>query len=320
MGVESEPALCGPAQPPAVTQGTDAAPGHLYRANHRGDPTPMDYSHYQTLRVSLHQGVARVMLDNGPINLLDKPLFKELLALVPQLAADDAVRVVVLASANPDFFIAHFDVGLILKFPPGPQPATTDLSPFHQLCEQLRTMPKATIAVVEGRAGGGGSEIALSCDMRFALKDKAVFNQPEVALGILPGGSGTVRLSRLLGRSRALEVVLGCDDIPADLAEAWGWVNRSMAADTLWPHVDRLAARIASFPPHAVAAAKASVLRAEKEVQPDLLAEAAAFQGTLSEPTTREAMQAFLRQGGQTRDGELQLGALAAAVHAGGDA
>jgi hypothetical protein len=109
-----------------------------------------------------------------------------------------------------------------------------------------------------------------------------VFNQPEVALGILPGGSGTVRLSRLLGRSRALEVVLGCDDVDADLAEDWGWVNRTLGADALWPHVDRLAARIASFPPHAVAAAKASVLRAEQGVVADLQAEAAAFQGTLS--------------------------------------
>lgn len=275
----------------------------------------MDHGPYPTLRVSLQQGIARVLLDNGPINLLDKPMFKDLLALVPLLAADDRVRVVVLASANPDFFIAHFDVGLILKFPPGPQAAPARLSPFHQLCEALRTMPKATIAVVEGRAGGGGSEIALSCDMRFALRDKAVFNQPEVALGILPGGSGTVRLARLLGRSRALEVVLGCDDIPAGLAEAWGWVNRALPAAELWPHVDKLAARIASFPPQAVAAAKACVLRAEKEVLPDLLAEAAAFQGTLGEAGTREAMQRFLAQGGQTPAGELQLGALAAALH-----
>ena len=275
----------------------------------------MDYGPYQTLRVDLQQGIARVMLDNGPINLLDKPMFKELLALVPQLAADDRVRVLVLASSNPRYFIAHFDVGLILKFPPGPRSTPDQLSPFHQLCEALRTMPKATIAVIEGRAGGGGSEIALSCDMRFALRGQAVFNQPEVALGILPGGSGTVRLARLLGRSRALEVVLGCDDIPADLAEAWGWVNRALPAAELWPHVHRLAARIASFPPHAVAAAKASVLQAEHGVLPDLLAEAAAFQGTLGEPATQDAMRRFLAQGGQTPAGEAQLGALAAALH-----
>ena len=279
----------------------------------------MDYSDYKTLRVDLGQGIARVTLDNGPINLLDKPMYKELLRLVDQLAADDAVRVVVLASANPDFFIAHFDVSLILKFPvepPAPDAAPEPLSPFHRLCETLRTMPKTTIAVIEGRAGGGGSEIALSCDMRFALRGQAVFNQPEVALGILPGGSGTVRLSRLLGRSRALEVVLGCDDVPAELAEAWGWVNRALPAEQLWPHVDRLAARIASFPPHAVAAAKASVLRAEKEVVADLQAEAAAFQSTLGDAGTRAAMQRFLANGGQTVAGESRLGALAAELHA----
>ncbi len=276
----------------------------------------MDYSGYQCLSVSLQQGVARVLLDNGPVNLLDKPLFKELLRLTDQLAADDRVRVVVLASANPDFFIAHFDVGLILRFPADPPAPDAPLSPFHRMAEAWRTMPKATIAVVEGRVGGGGSEIALSCDMRFALRGKAVFNQPEVALGILPGGSGTVRLGRLLGRGRALEVVLGCDDVDADLAEDWGWVNRTLDAGALWPHVDRLAARIASFPPHAVAAAKASVLHAEHGVVADLRAEAAAFQGTLAGPGTRDAMERFLAQGGQTPAGEGRLGALCGELHA----
>ncbi|MES2718003.1 MAG: enoyl-CoA hydratase/isomerase family protein [Pseudomonadota bacterium] len=274
-----------------------------------------DYSDYKTLQVQCTQGVARVTLDNGPINLLDKPLFKELLRLTDQLAADDRVRVVLLCSANPDFFIAHFDVGLILKFPADPPLPDAPLSPFHRMAEAWRTMPKATIAVVEGRAGGGGSEIALSCDMRFALRGRAVFNQPEVALGILPGGSGTVRLSRLLGRSRALEVVLGCDDVDADLAERWGWVNRTLDAETLWPHVERLAARIASYPPHAVAAAKASVLRAEQGVASDLQAEGAAFQGTLSGPGTRAAMEGFLARGGQTPAGEGRLGALCGALH-----
>jgi enoyl-CoA hydratase/carnithine racemase len=276
----------------------------------------MDYSGYQCLRITLHQGIARVLLDNGPINLLDKPLFKELLRLTDQLAADDQVRVVVLASANAAYFIAHFDVGLIQRFPTGAPAPDAPLSPFHRMAEAWRTMPKATIAVVEGRAGGGGSEIALSCDMRFALRGGAVFNQPEVALGILPGGSGTVRLSRLLGRSRALEVVLGCDDVDADLAEDWGWVNRTLDADALWPHVDRLAARIASFPPHAVAAAKASVLRAEHGVVADLQAEAAGFQGTLTGPGTQAAMARFLASGGQTPAGEGRLGALCGDLHA----
>jgi 1,4-dihydroxy-2-naphthoyl-CoA synthase len=271
----------------------------------------VSYDGYTTLSVAVARGIARVVIDNGDINLFDGTMFGEMARVAGALAADDNVRVVVLSSANPDFFIAHFDVSLILQFPIGQQVSPTDLNPFHAMCEAFRTMPKATIAVIEGRVGGGGSELALSCDMRFALSGKAVFNQPEVALGIIPGGSGTVRLSRLIGRSRSLEVVLGCDDVSADLAESWGWVNRSMSAEDLWPHVNTLAARIASFPPHAVAAAKASVLRSDKEIVPDLIAEGAAFQATLGGPGAREAMQRFMSSGGQTPQGELRLGALA---------
>ncbi len=271
----------------------------------------MSYDSFNTLRVEVSNGIAHVTIDNGEINLFDGPMFMEMLTLAGELAVDDDVRVVILQSANPNFFIAHFDVGLILQFPTGQTVSSTELNPFHAMCEAFRTMPKATIAVIEGRVGGGGSELALSCDMRFALRGKAVFNQPEVALGIIPGGSGTVRLSRLVGRSRALEVVLGCDDVSADLAESWGWINRSMGSDELWPHVNRLAARIASFPAHAVAAGKASVLRADKDVVADLIAEGGAFQATLGGAGTREAMERFMASGGQTPEGELRLGDLA---------
>jgi len=267
------------------------------------------------LRVRIDGGIATVTIDSPPINLFTIELFLAMAGLAQRLADDPEVRVVVLRSGNPEFFIAHFDVAAILTFPPGAPPAT-ELNGYHVMCEAFRTMPKATIAVIEGRVGGGGSELALSCDMRFAALPHgdhpgAMFNQPEVALGIIPGGSGTVRLSRLVGRSRALEVILGCDDIDARTAEAWGWVNRALSPDELWPFVDRLAARIASFPAHAVAAAKASILHAERGVEEDLLAEGNAFSGTLGHPESNSAMRAFLAQGGQTRDGELRLGALA---------
>ena len=120
-------------------------------------------------------------------------------------------------------------------------------------------MPKATIAVIEGIARGGGSELAMAFDMRFAALGKARLAQPEVAIGIIPGGGGTQRLPRLVGRARALEVVLGCDDIDAATAEAWGYVNRALPADELRPFVDKLAARIASFPLEVIAAAKRAV-------------------------------------------------------------
>ncbi len=271
------------------------------------------YAAFTALRVELVDGVATVVIDNGTINLFDLMLYMEMARLVDLLADDPDVRVVVLRSANPSFFIAHFDVSLILQLPPGDGIASTELNAFQRMCEGLRTMPKATIAVVEGRVGGGGSELTLSCDMRFATPD-AVFSQPEVALGILPGGSGTVRLPRLIGRSRALEVILGCEDIDAATAESWGWVNRVLRPGQIHAHVDTLARRIAGFPPHAVAAAKASVLRADAGVTEQLIAEGDAFGMTLNESGTRAAMERFLQIGGQTVDGELRLGQLVADI------
>lgn len=258
------------------------------------------------------RGIATVTIDHPPINLLTVELFLGLAGEVDRLAGDDGVRVVVLRSANPEWFIAHFDVEAIRRFPTD-QPPATELNPFHQMCEALRTMPKATIAVIEGRVGGGGSELALGCDMRFATPD-AVLSQPEVALGIIPGGSGTVRLPRLIGRSRALETILGCDEIDAETAERWGWVNRVVPADRIGAFVDRLAGRISSFPPHAVAAAKESVLRADAGVHEQLLAEGDAFNATLGHDGTRELMERFLELGGQTPEGERRLGELAAVL------
>jgi enoyl-CoA hydratase/carnithine racemase len=256
------------------------------------------------------RGVAAVEIDHDPINLMTVPVFVELAKAFARLADDDDVRVVVIRSANPEWFIAHFDVEAILSFPLD-QPPSTELNSFHAMCETVRTMAKPTIAQIEGRVGGGGSELATSCDMRFATP-AAVFNQPEVALGIIPGGSGTVRLPRLIGRSRALEVMLGCDDIDAETAEAWGWVNRVLPADAIGGFVDRLAARIASFPPKAVAEAKASIVGADGDLRDALLAEAAAFNRTLGDDRAQQAMRRFLDRGGQTPDGERRLGDLAA--------
>ena len=254
-------------------------------------------------------GVAVVTFDHPPINLMTVDVFVQIASEADRLANDESVRAVILRSANPEWFIAHFDVQAILSFPTDPPPPT-ELNAFHRMCETFRTMSKPTIAQIEGRIGGGGSELVSSCDMRFATPS-AVFSQPEVALGILPGGSGTVRLPRLIGRSRALEVVLGCDDIDAATAERWGWVNRVLPDDEITAFVDRLAGRIARWPAHAVAAAKASVLLAEAGVEEQLLAEGGAFNATLAEQSTQTAMRRFLEVGGQTPEGERRLGELA---------
>jgi len=263
-----------------------------------------------TLRTAVDdRGIATVTIDHPPINLVTMEVFLELAAEIERLAHDDSVRTVVFRSANPEWFLAHFDVEAIQGFP-REQPVPTEIGPYDQMCETLRTMPKATIAVITGRVGGGGSELALACDMRFVTPD-AIFSQPEVALGIIPGAGGTVRLPRLIGRSRALEVVLGCDDIDAATAERWGWVNRVLSSDEIDAFVDRLAGRIASFPRHAVAAAKESVVRSEVVVVDHLLAETVAFNAALASDETHDRMQRFLDAGGQTPEGERRLGQLA---------
>ncbi len=266
---------------------------------------------YTCLRVAVDAGVARATIDNPPINLLDLELMLDLDRLGRAMEADESVRVVVLDSANPEFFIAHADVNLILGLPRDENPARSDeLGFFHAMVDRFRTMPKATIAVVEGRVRGGGNELITSMDMRFAALGRAVFAQPEVALGILPGGSGTQRLPRLVGRARALEAVLGGGDVDAALAERWGWVNRALPPDELRPFVDELAARIASFPPLAIARAKAAVLAAEPDPIPGLCDEAHLFNLTLTDPEAIRRMAAFLELGGQTPEVERDLEAL----------
>ncbi len=267
----------------------------------------MAYRDYEALRVDVTAGVARVVIDHPPINLFDLTLMREIARVGRALEADEDVRVVVFASANPEFFIAHADVGSILEFPVEAPQDVNELSGFQRMTERYRTMGKATIAQIEGRVRGGGAEFVASLDMRFAARGRAVFAQPEVALGILPGGSGTQRLPRLLGRGRALEVILGCGDFDADSAERYGWVNRAFDADALGPFVDALARRIASYPPAAVALAKRAAAAAESPAADGLLEENRAFAQTLADPEAQRRMRRFLAAGGQTREGELEL-------------
>ena len=198
----------------------------------------MAYEGYQRLRIAVSDGICRATVDNPPINLLDANLILNWRGSPSRSAVTTTVRVVVVDSADPDFFIAHADLTLIQRLPTDDTSLHDEISPFHALGEALRTMPKATIAVIEGIARGGGSELAMAFDMRFAALGKARLAQPEVALGIIPGGGGTQRLPRLVGRGRALEVILGCDDIDAATAEAWGYVNRALPPDELRPFVD----------------------------------------------------------------------------------
>jgi len=267
----------------------------------------MSYDGYECLRIRVERGVAFVTIDHPPINLFDLALIREMLRVGAELAADAAVRVVVLESANPEFFIAHADVALIQRLPTEVPPKPTELGVFHALVDRFRTMPKATIAKIEGRTRGGGSELVLSLDMRFGALGRAVLAQPEVALGIIPGGSGTQRLPRLVGRGRALEIILGCEDFPADLAERYGYLDRALPAAELGPFVERLAFRIASFPAEAIALAKASVDAAELPTRAGLLEEAHYFNQAVATAAARARMQRFLDLGGQTPAVEIDL-------------
>src|SRR5260370_13692241 len=197
-------------------------------------------------------GVACVSTDPPPINLLDEVLSQEFDTLGRELEADESVRVVVLQSALPDFFIAHSGLGRVGN-PSKMVPHTRSFRLTQTIGERFRNMPKVTIAKIEGRARGGGSEIALAFDMCFAAVGKAIFGHPELAAGLVPGGGGTQRLPRLIWRGRALEVLLGCNHLSAELAERYGYINRALPADEMTPFVEKLAHRLASFTPHAIA-------------------------------------------------------------------
>jgi enoyl-CoA hydratase/carnithine racemase len=265
----------------------------------------------QPIHLEIRAGVAVATIDSPPINLLGGELMGALDALGREIEANDAVRVLALRSANPDFFIAHGDVETIVQVPEAPAgdapPAETPW--IHACVDRFRTLPKVTIAQVEGYARGGGSEVALACDMRFAAKGRAVFGQPEIGLGILPGAGGTVRLTRLVGRARASEIIFGGDDFSAAEAERIGWVNRALAADEIGPYVDRLARRIASFPAAAIAETKRVINHVENETLQQLRHEQHGFDRCMAQPEVRPRMRRWLEQGFQTPEGERAIGA-----------
>jgi enoyl-CoA hydratase/carnithine racemase len=266
---------------------------------------------YRLLEVATEGRLATVTIDNPPINLITTELYGELLALSGELKADPDLTVVLFRSGNPDFFLAHFDVSTILSFPTeGDARRDPEPNPYHLMCERFRTMDKVTIAQIEGRVGGGGSELAASMDMRFGVLGRTIINQMEVPLGILPGGTGTQRLPRLVGRGRAMEIVLGGDDLDAVTAERWGYLNRIFEPDEIGPWVDAFARRIASFPPPAVWLAKEAMLGTDKPLNEGLADEAWLFQRLLRTGEAQANMRKFLEIGGQTRDGELKVGEL----------
>ena len=195
-----------------------------------------------------------ITFSNPPINMFVPETIVDLGALMTDLEADASVKVVVFQSANPDFLIAHLDVAKAAERP-------EVLGLWRDFVLRLSSAPVVSIAKIRGRTRGIGNEFVLACDMRFASRQNALFGNPEVGVGLIPGGGALEWLPRLVGRSRALEIVLSADDFDADVAERYGWVNRALDDADLDSFVDTLVRRLASFDREVLAAAKAQINR-----------------------------------------------------------
>lgn len=204
-------------------------------------------------------GVWDVSFNNPPINLLDPETIAELQNLVGDAEADKALKVIVFQSANPDFFIAHFDTRKAAQMSAVPGP--TGFTPWIDMVLRLSHGPFVSIAKVRGRTRGVGTEFVLACDMRFASRQRAVFGNPEIGVGLPPGGGALEWLPRVIGRSRALEIALSGDDFDAEVAERYGLVNRSLDDAELDAFVDALATRLSSFDREALGQIKAQISR-----------------------------------------------------------
>lgn len=252
--------------------------------------------------------------DHPPINLIDLDTIAELQELVGLLETDSNVRVIVFRSSDPDFFLAHWDVLADKVRTAAMAPGPTGLHPWLDVLVRLSRAPVVSIAEIRGIARGAGSEFVLACDMRFGSLEKAVLGQFEVGIGTVPGGNPMARLAGLVGRGRTLEIVLGADDWPADLAERYGYVNRALPDADLPCFVDSLARRISGFEKQALARAKAHVDAIS--LPPDALFQPAMddFFRSAADPAARARVGRLLQQGLQSRsETEFTLGQQVAA-------
>jgi enoyl-CoA hydratase/carnithine racemase len=245
------------------------------------------------------------------MNLLGAELVRDLVSLIESTEGDDSVRVVVFTSADPDYFISHVDITRVAEYRAEAAVLTGEAS-IASLFRHLSTSRLVTIAQIEGRVRGAGSEFVLACDMRFAARETAIFSQFESAFGQIPGGGATQYLTRILGRARALEVLLSADDYDADLADRYGWINRAMPASALADFVRALAHRIASFPAAGQAAIKDRVNAIALAPPGDFRRDSDLFAQQISNADTQRLIHAAIQRGFQTREGELDLGHMVA--------
>src|SRR2546428_1419610 len=246
----------------------------------------------------------RVLFNYPPFNIVDATIFEGLQELLARMDVSPSLRVVVFESANPEFYLAHFDLtGKIgnITTAVGPSGLPILMDTFVRLTKS----PVVSIAKIRGCARGVSSEFILACDMRFASRENTLLGQPEVGVGVHPGGGGTERLPHLVGRGRALEIILGANDFDGDTAERYGDVNRALPAAELDGFVDVLARRIASFDRRAIAAAKSLINQVSLPYADRLLDALNAFQIALTWPETQQRIQALLK-GGLQREGDFE--------------
>jgi enoyl-CoA hydratase/carnithine racemase len=247
----------------------------------------------------------RVTFDHPPLNIFGPESIPQLEEIIKALEHDQAVKVVVFDSAVEGFFLTHYDFLAKLEdstsMPPGP----TGLQPLPDMLARLSRAPVVSIASIRCRATGVGSELALASDMRFASREKAILSQWEVGAGLVPGGGPMARLPRLIGRGRALEVLMGADDIRGDLAERYGYVNRSLPDAELDAFVDALASRIASFDKQALAETKHLVNLASLPSDDDIAPEWDAFLASVQRPAAQGRIKKLL-EGGFHKPGDVE--------------
>ncbi len=251
----------------------------------------------------------RVTFNHPPLNIFGPKTIPQLNEVITAIETDEQLKVVVFDSAIDGFFMTHYDflakVEETTSLPPGP----TGLQPLPDMLVRLSRAPVVSIASIRGRATGVGSELALACDMRFASREKAILSHFEVGAGIVPGGGPMARLPRLMGRGRALEVLLGADDIPGELAERYGYVNRSFPDADLDTFVDSLANRIASFDKRAISETKRFVDVASLPPDYEIAPEWDVCFASIMRPAAQERIKMLMERGfHQAGDVETRLG------------
>jgi enoyl-CoA hydratase/carnithine racemase len=263
----------------------------------------------ETLNVHAEGPVVFAEIDAPPMNLLGPELVRDLVALIQSAEADDGVRVLVFSSADPDYFISHVDLTRIAEYR-AEAAKLTGVPSIALLFRHLSVSRVITIAQIEGRVRAAGSEFALACDLRFAASESAIFAQIEPAFGQIPGGGAAEYLVRLIGRGRALEVMLSAEDYDADLAERYGWINRALPSDELGDFVRALAHRIAGFPASGHAAVKERVNAISLAPIEDFQRDSDLFGEGVRTPEAQRRIEVAMRRGLQTRDAELALASM----------